>query len=220
MKIMAISFKRPHADRAALSAPGPPAGHCWPTPPLETPGHSWASLGQSLVGSLLLLLGPRVHRLLFVPSKSLFLQSCVSSGGSMVGLMVTSSKRAYAIPRSAAPRAPAPVAGHCWPVHLQKTLRHSSGSVSVGSLGPGAYKFYLSPSSLWKIWDLILNVILPLLPSYWGFSFALGCGVSLFGGIQHSPVNNYSAATCSFGVLLEEYECTSFYSTILHHCSF
>ena len=29
------------------------------------------------------------------------------------GLMVTSSKRAYAIPRSAAPRAPAPVAVHC-----------------------------------------------------------------------------------------------------------
>ena len=28
-------------------------------------------------------------------------------------LMVTSSKRAYAIPRSAAPRAPAPVAGDC-----------------------------------------------------------------------------------------------------------
>ena len=37
--------------------------------------------------------------------------SPVSSGGSIVGLMVTSSKRAYAIPRSAAPRAP--VAGHC-----------------------------------------------------------------------------------------------------------
>ena len=29
------------------------------------------------------------------------------------GLMETSSKRAYATPRSAAPRAPAPVAGHC-----------------------------------------------------------------------------------------------------------
>ena len=29
------------------------------------------------------------------------------------GLMVTSSKRAYAIPRSAAPRAPAPAAVHC-----------------------------------------------------------------------------------------------------------
>ena len=34
-------------------------------------------------------------------------QSCVSSGSSLVGLMVTSSKRAYAIPRSAVPRAPA-----------------------------------------------------------------------------------------------------------------
>ena len=28
---------------------------------------------------------------------------------------------------------------------------------------------------------MILNVILPLLPSFWGFSFALGCGVSFFG---------------------------------------
>ena len=57
--------------------------------------------------------GPAAHKVLFVPSKSLFPQSCVSSGGSMMGLMVASSKRAYAIPRSAAPRAPAPAAGHC-----------------------------------------------------------------------------------------------------------
>ena len=33
-----------------------------------------------------------------------------------VGLMATSSQRAYAIPRSIAPRAPAPSAVHCWPV--------------------------------------------------------------------------------------------------------
>ena len=52
-------------------------------------------------------------QLLSVSSKSLFPQSCVSSGGSVVGLMVTSSKRAYVIPRSAAPRAPAPAAVHC-----------------------------------------------------------------------------------------------------------
>ena len=45
-----------------------------------------------------------------------FPKSYVSSGGTMVGLMVTSSKRAYTIPRSAAPRAPAPAAGHCQPV--------------------------------------------------------------------------------------------------------
>ena len=54
MKIMATSFKRSHACIAAVSAPDPATGHCGPTPPLETPGHSRASLGQSLVGSLLL----------------------------------------------------------------------------------------------------------------------------------------------------------------------
>ena len=31
---------------------------------------------------------------------------------------------------------------------------------------------------LWWVWGLILNVILPLLPSFWGFSFALGCRIS------------------------------------------
>ena len=58
-----------------------------------------------------------------------------------VGLMVTSSKRTYAITRSTSPRAPAPVAGHCRPVPPQETLKHSSGSVSVGSRDPHAYKF-------------------------------------------------------------------------------
>ena len=46
-------------------------------------------------------------------SKSLFPQSCVSSGSSLVGLMETSSKRSYAMPMSTAPRAPAPAAVHC-----------------------------------------------------------------------------------------------------------
>ena len=50
---MATSFKRSHACTAALSAPDPAAGHHRLTPLLETPGHSRASLGQSLVGSLL-----------------------------------------------------------------------------------------------------------------------------------------------------------------------
>ena len=72
MKIMVTSFKRSHARTAALSAPDPAAGHRQLTPPLETPGHSQESLAQSLVGSLLFLLGPGVHRFLFVPSQSLF----------------------------------------------------------------------------------------------------------------------------------------------------
>ena len=36
-------------------------------------------------------------RFLSAPSKSLFSQSCVSFGGSMVGLIATSSKRTYAL---------------------------------------------------------------------------------------------------------------------------
>ena len=54
VKIMVTSFKRSHPGTAALSAPNPVAGYHWHTLPLETPGHSQESLGQSLVGSLLL----------------------------------------------------------------------------------------------------------------------------------------------------------------------
>ena len=106
MKIMVTFFKMSHAGPAAVNDPYPAAGHCRPTPPPETPGYSQASLGQSPVGSLLLSPGPGVHKVLFVPSKSLFRQSCVIFGGSVVGLMATSSKMAYAIPRSASLRDP------------------------------------------------------------------------------------------------------------------
>ena len=57
MKIMATSFKKFLAGTAALSGPNPAAGHHQPMPLPETPGHSRASLGQSLVGSLLLCPG-------------------------------------------------------------------------------------------------------------------------------------------------------------------
>ena len=68
---------------------------------------------------------------------------------------------------------------------------------------------------LWLICGLILKVILPLLLSCWGFSFALGHGVSFFGRLQHSSVDGCSAASCNFGVLAGEDEPTSSYSTIL-----
>ena len=57
----------------------------------------WVSL---LWGHFSFLLGPGAHKILFVPFKSLFPQFFVSSGGSMLGLMAISSKRAYAIPKS------------------------------------------------------------------------------------------------------------------------
>ena len=49
MKIMATSFKRSHAGTATLSTLDPAADHHQSTPLPETPGHSQASLGQSLV---------------------------------------------------------------------------------------------------------------------------------------------------------------------------
>ena len=124
---------------------------CSRAPPTHASARdSWTLMGKS--GSVScgdhcsFLLGPSAHKFLFVPSKILFPQSCVNFG--MVGLNATSSKRAYAIPRSAAPRAPAPATVHCWPVPLQETLKHSSVSISVGSLGPGGQKVCLSPLSI------------------------------------------------------------------------
>ena len=112
MKITATSFKRSHARTATLSAPNPAAGHCQPTSPPD----SWTLPGKSgSVSSGVTAPFPKswCTQILLVPSKSLFPQSCVSSGGSVVELVATSSKRAYATPRTAAPRDPAPAAGHC-----------------------------------------------------------------------------------------------------------
>ena len=63
------------------------------------------------------------------------------------------------------------------------------------------------------------NTILPLPPSCLGFSFALGHGVSFFGGIHNSFVNGCSAASCNFEVLTGEDEHTPFYSAILMNYS-
>ena len=93
-----------HACTATLSALNPAAGHRQPMPPLETPGHSQASLRLSLVGSLLLSRGSYYTQGSVCALQESVSQSCVSSGRSMMGLMLTSSKRAYAIPKSAAPK--------------------------------------------------------------------------------------------------------------------
>ena len=125
MKIMVTSFKRTHACTATLSAPNPAAGHRRPTPPPETPGHSQASLGQSLVGS------------------------CGSP-----------------LPT------PPP----------QETGKHSSVSVSGGSLGPGAHRVCVSPlrslvgmgfDSKCDFAPPTILLGLPLCPWTWGISTKL-----------------------------------------------
>ena len=213
MKIMATSFKKSHTSTATHSAltlqqATADSHFCWKL--LDTHRQS---LGQSLVGSLLLSLGSWWTQVLFVPSKSLFPQSFVSSGGSMVGFMATSSKRAYATVRCAAPRAPAHVVGHCWPIPPQEMLKHSKASLAQS---PGVHKVLFEPSEhLWQVGGLILNVILLLLPFCWDFSFALGRGLSFFDGIQYSPVDGCSAVSYNFGVLAGEDQHTSFYFAIL-----
>ena len=102
-----------------------PCTHCYtqcpqpfsrPPPTHTSARDSWtlmASLGQSLVGSLLLSLGSWCIQVSLCALQGSVSQSCISSGSSVVGLMVTSSKRDYAIPRSTAPRVPSPTAVHC-----------------------------------------------------------------------------------------------------------
>ena len=135
----------------------------------------------------------------------------------MVRLIVTSSKRAYAtywVTQICCTHSPCP---HGRPLLIRassgnmQTFKGRSVLLSLGSLGPGAHKVLFEPSKhLWWVWGLILNAILLLLPSCCGFSFALGHGVSFLGGIQHSPVDGCSVASCNFGVFIGEDELTSF----------
>ena len=176
---------------------------------LHTHGQVWVSL---LWGHSSLLLGPGAHSILFVPFKSLFPQSCVSSDESVVGLI--SFKRANAIPRSSAPRAPTSVPGHRWPIPLQETLRHHSGSVFDTSLWVLVWTRFV-----WVLWTSLVGTgfdskhdFAPQ-PSCWGFYFAPGHEVSFFDGIQHFPVDGCSAASCNFGVLAGD-QLMSFYPAI------
>ena len=130
MKIMAASFKRFRSLTAASSASHPEAGHRRPTPPPETPGYSWACLGQFSVGSLLLSPGSLCIQG-FICGFQVYLcfPSPVCSGGSG-GVNGDLLQEGLCCTRFAIPVAPA--AGHCWPIPPKETLRHSSGSVSVG----------------------------------------------------------------------------------------
>ena len=84
MKIMVTSFKRSHHALPHSVPPTLQQATTHQCPP-NAPGHSQASLGQSLLGVLLLSPGSSAHKVLFVLSQCLFPQSCVSSGGSVVG---------------------------------------------------------------------------------------------------------------------------------------
>ena len=216
MRIMVTSFKRSHACTAALSTSNPAAGYCQPIPLPEMCGHSRASLLESL------LLSPGSW---CIQGFACALQESVSpallsSDGFMVGLVATSSKRVM----------PYPGLLHPEPLPLrQATADHTSAGDTqtqlclslCGFSGSWCAQGLFEPSEcLWRVWGLILNAVSPILLCCWGFSFVLGRGVSFCGGIQHSPVDGCSAASCNFGVLTGEDECTSFCSTIFLTTSF
>ena len=79
MKIVATSFKKSHACTATVSAPTLQQATADPRlcqKLLDTHQQVWVSL---LWAQCSFHLGPGVHKVLFVPSKTLFPQSCVSS---------------------------------------------------------------------------------------------------------------------------------------------
>ena len=180
-------------------------------------GHSWASLGQSLVESLLFSPGSWCTQGFVcalqesvspVLCKFWWLYYGVNGDLLQEGLCQTHVCCTQSPCPCGRPLLTCTSAGHTQP------LKGRSGSVSVGS--PGMYKVLFEPSEhLWWVWGLILNTISALLASCWGFSFALGCGVSFFGMIQSSPVDDCSTMSCSFGVLTGEDEFMSIYSAIL-----
>ena len=158
---------------------------CWR--PLDTHRQVWVSL---LWGHCSFLLGPSVHKVLFVPSKSVspVLRKFWQLYGGVNGNLLQEGLCHIQVCCTQSPCSwSRPLLTRISTEDTQ-TLKGRSGSVSVGS--PGVHKILFEPSEhLWLVWDLILNAISPLLPSFWGFSFALGCEVSFFDGIQHYFTN-------------------------------
>ena len=141
-------LQRSHPCPATLSASDPAAGHHQPTLPPEILGHSWACLGQFFVGSL--LFSPAfwcTQGFVCALQESVSPVLCKFWGlyGGFNGDLLPEGILPY----------PGVLHPEPLPLHesttdplspLQETLRHSSGSFSVGSLGPGAHKVLFVPS--------------------------------------------------------------------------
>ena len=178
MKIMVTSFKRSHVCTATLSAPNPAAGNHRPTPLLETPGHSQASLGQSLVGSLLLSPESWCTRFCLCPLRFYFPVLCklwelygrVNGNLLQEGLCHT---------QVCCTQSPCPCNS---PLLTPTSTRDAETQFCLCLCEvPGSWcaQSLFEPSErLWQKWDLNQKANSPLLPFCWGFSFVLGHAVS------------------------------------------
>ena len=136
------------------TAPNPPAGHHWPTPPRDTPGRSCASLGQSLVESLLLSPGSWCAQgFVWALSESVYpvlCKFCWLCGGVNGDLLQNGLLHPEPLP-------------------------HSSPLLTRTSAGDTQTQFWLS---LW----VLVRTVSPFLPSCWASPLPLDVGY-LFGGI-------------------------------------
>ena len=142
MKIMGTSFRRSHSGTAARSALGPVAGHCQPTPHSETSGHWWASVGQSLLGSL--LLSPRSW---YTQGFTCALQESVSPVLCKIwqlygGVNGDLPQEGLCHTQVCVPRASVPEAVHCWPVPPQEILKQFWLSL-CGIFSPRSHKHFI-----------------------------------------------------------------------------
>ena len=149
-------------------------------PLLETPGHSQASLGQSLVGSLFLSPGSWCTRLSLCPPRVYFpiMCKCWQLHGGVNGDLL---QEGFCHTQVCCTQSPC----CCGSPLLTRTSTGDAQKQFCLNLGgvPGSWctQHLFKPSQhLWWEWDLILNANSPLLLSCWGFS-DLGCGVSPHG---------------------------------------
>ena len=118
---------------------------------METSGHSQVSLGQSLVGSLLLSPGSWCTKFCLCPPWVYFPTLCKfwclygGVNGDLLQEVLCRTQGCWA-------RAPVPAAARCWPVSPQEMLKHSSVSVSVQSLGPVHRKL------IWGLWESLAGM--------------------------------------------------------------
>ena len=138
-----------------------------------------------LWGHCSFLLGPGAHKVLFVPSKNLFPHSCVGSDSYMMGSMATLLQEGLCRTQVCFTLSPCSCTVSPCSRSTPLLTRTSTGDTQTqfcpsfcGVFGSWYTQGLFEPSEcLWQV-CLILNVILPILPSCWGFSFALGHGVS------------------------------------------
>ena len=216
MKIMLPSFKRSHAGTAALSSHDPAAGPSRPMSLPETPGHSQASLDQSLVGPLLLSPGFWYAQGFICALESVspvlckFWRLC---GGVNGGLLSPRGLMSY--PGLLHPE---PLTLQHFAPHLYLHRRHSNAVSAQSLLGIWVL---VHTSFDWALWASLAGMGLDYKWYFTSPTTLLGLLLFpwmwdiFFGGIQYSPVDGCLGMICNFGVLAGEDEHMSFYSTIL-----